>query len=51
MVALQMIDTSRHFETVATIKRMVTSLSFAKLNTLHWHMSDDQSFPFERCAS
>lgn len=42
-----MIDTSRHFETVNTIKRMITSLSFAKLNVLHWHMSDDQSFPFE----
>jgi hexosaminidase len=42
-----MIDTSRHFETVATIKRMVDSLSYAKLNTLHWHMSDSQSFPFE----
>lgn len=42
-----MIDTSRHFETVSTIKRMVDSLSYAKLNTLHWHMSDSQSFPFE----
>ena len=42
-----MIDTSRHFETVNTIKRLITSLAFSKINVLHWHMSDSQSFPFE----
>jgi hypothetical protein len=42
-----MIDTSRHFETLSTIKRLITSLTFSKVNVLHWHMSDSQSFPFE----
>ena len=42
-----MIDTSRHFETIDTIKRLITSLAFSKVNVLHWHMSDSQSFPFE----
>ena len=30
-----MMDTSRHFEPLSAIKRLITSLSFAKLNTLH----------------
>ena len=42
-----MIDTARHFEPVAAIKGIVDSLPYAKLNVLHWHMSDSQSFPFE----
>ena len=42
-----MIDTARHFLPVAALKQMVDSLPFAKLNVLHWHMSDTQSFPFE----
>lgn len=33
-----MIDTARHFEPVATIKRIVDSLPYAKVNVLHWHM-------------
>jgi len=42
-----MIDTSRHFETIRTIKRVVDSLAYSKLNVLHWHVSDSQSFPME----
>ena len=30
-----MIDTSRHFETLPTLRRMVDSLAFAKVNVLH----------------
>lgn len=42
-----MIDSARHFLTVAAIKRTIDSLQYAKLNVLHWHMSDSQSFPLE----
>ncbi|KAL1507780.1 hypothetical protein AB1Y20_007390 [Prymnesium parvum] len=42
-----MIDTARHYQPLASIRRLVDSLPFAKLNVLHWHMVDSQSFPFE----
>jgi hexosaminidase len=42
-----MIDTSRHFETLAGIRSIIDSLPYAKINVLHWHMSDSQSFPME----
>ncbi len=42
-----MFDSARHFEPIATIKALIDSLPYAKLNVLHWHMSDSQSFPFE----
>jgi hexosaminidase len=45
-----MIDTGRHFQPVASIKRLVDSLPYAKMNVLHWHMSDSQSFALESRA-
>ena len=39
-----MIDASRHFEPVAVIKRNLDAMLVAKLNTFHWHLSDDQGF-------
>ncbi|CAA7041411.1 unnamed protein product [Microthlaspi erraticum] len=42
-----LIDTSRHFLPVDVIKQIVESMSFAKLNVLHWHIVDEQSFPLE----
>ncbi|EGD83308.1 hypothetical protein PTSG_03917 [Salpingoeca rosetta] len=41
-----LIDSSRHFEPVETIKDVITSLTYAKINTVHWHLVDSQSFPF-----
>jgi hexosaminidase len=40
-----LIDSSRHFLPVHTIKRLIRSISYAKLNRLHWHVTDAQSFP------
>ena len=42
-----MIDTGRHFQPLASIRSVIDSLPYAKINVLHWHMSDSQSFPFE----
>jgi len=33
-----MADTSRHFLTVAMLYRLLDSMSYAKLNVLHWHI-------------
>ncbi len=42
-----MIDTSRHFLQMATLKRIINGMMQAKLNVLHWHMVDDDSFPIQ----
>jgi hypothetical protein len=46
-----MIDSSRHFETLSSIRAIIRSLPFAKINVLHWHMSDTQSFPMQSMSS
>ncbi|ESW14701.1 hypothetical protein PHAVU_007G010100 [Phaseolus vulgaris] len=42
-----MLDTSRHYLPVKVIKQIIESMSYAKLNVLHWHIIDEQSFPLE----
>ncbi|KAH3760696.1 beta-hexosaminidase subunit beta [Pelomyxa schiedti] len=42
-----LVDSSRHFQPVSVIKRVIDSMAYAKLNVLHWHVVDSQSFPFE----
>ena len=36
-----MIDSVRHFINIKYIKRLIQSMPLAKLNSLHWHLSDD----------
>lgn len=45
-----MIDTARHFLSVPTILTVLEGMSVEKLNVLHWHAADDQSFPLESVA-
>jgi len=42
-----LIDVSRHFIPIAQIQNVIDSLSYAKMNVLHLHASDTQSFPIE----
>lgn len=40
-----MIDTARHFLPVSTILRTLDAMMYNKLNVLHIHITDDESFP------
>lgn len=41
-----LIDTSRNYIEVPLLKRIIEGLSYNKMNVLHWHITDSQSFPF-----
>lgn len=41
------IDDARHFFGKDIVKRVLDSMAMLKLNTLHWHLSDDQGFRVE----
>jgi hexosaminidase len=34
-----LIDTSRNFITVPTIKQIISAMSYDKLNVFHWHIT------------
>ena len=40
-----LLDTSRHFFSEQDIMRQLEAMSMSKLNVLHWHLTDAQSFP------
>lgn len=42
-----LLDTSRHYYPIDIIKQIIESMSYAKLNVLHWHIIDEESFPLE----
>eukprot|EP01052_Picozoa_sp_SAG31_P004882 SAG31_NODE_207_length_20316_cov_20.465400_12_plen_285_part_00 len=42
-----LIDSSRHFLPMPVLKATVDALSYNKMNVLHWHIVDGDSFPFE----
>jgi hexosaminidase len=42
-----MIDTARHYLPLDLILSNLDVMAMNKLNVLHWHMTDDQSWPFQ----
>mmetsp|Transcript_58570 Transcript_58570/g.126743 ORF Transcript_58570/g.126743 Transcript_58570/m.126743 type:complete len:533 (-) Transcript_58570:238-1836(-) len=42
-----LIDSGRHFEPLPALKRFIDTLPYAKFNVMHWHLTEDQSFPIE----
>lgn len=41
-----LLDTGRNYFSVSSIKRILSGMSADKLNVLHWHINEQQSFPF-----
>ncbi|MCZ4223143.1 glycoside hydrolase family 20 protein [Pedobacter rhodius] len=41
------LDVARHMFSVATIKKWLDVLAFYKINTFHWHLTDDQGWRIE----
>lgn len=42
-----MLDVSRHFEDVASVKKVLDMMARYKLNKFHWHLTDDQGWRVE----
>lgn len=42
-----MLDESRHFFGVDTVKKLLDNMALLKMNKFHWHLSDDQGYRIE----
>jgi hexosaminidase len=42
-----LMDTDRHWLSLRHIARLIDSMGYAKLNTLHWHIVDWQAWPLQ----
>jgi len=42
-----MLDVSRHFLGVDSVKRLIDNMALHKLNVFHWHLSDDDGWRIE----
>ena len=42
-----LLDSVRHMQTTTEIRRLIDQMALHKLNTLHWHLTDDQGWRIE----
>lgn len=42
-----MLDSARHFQSLEEIRQVIDAMAAHKLNTLHWHLTDDQGWRME----
>jgi len=42
-----MLDVGRYFQPVSVVKRYIDFLAMYKINTFHWHLTDDQGWRIE----
>ncbi|WP_313319147.1 family 20 glycosylhydrolase [Stenotrophomonas sp.] len=42
-----MLDSARHFQSIEDIKLILDAMATHKLNTFHWHLTDDQGWRME----
>jgi hexosaminidase len=42
-----MLDSARHFQPPEFVKRFIDEIALAKLDVLHWHLTDDQGWRIE----
>jgi hexosaminidase len=42
-----MLDSARHYQSPEFIERFIDQMALLKLNTLHWHLTDDQAWRLE----
>jgi hexosaminidase len=42
-----LLDSARHFQSVATVRSLIDAMALHKLNVLQWHLTDDQGWRIE----
>ena len=41
-----LVDTARHYLPLSLLEQQLQAMEYNKFNTLHWHLTDSQSFPY-----